>query len=88
MTGQSDKSAISFSATDDLEFAAEKEPWAVYLLENGMKVRTRFPLVSVQPVPGQFTDDGFPVYRVDCMPTINIVYTPEMTDEAKRRRGG
>lgn len=46
-----------------LDFVAEREPWNVYVLENGVKIRARIVLTSVHD-NGQFNDAGLPVYQL------------------------
>jgi hypothetical protein len=47
---------------DQLDFEAEKEPWAVYKLEDGTTLRFKPVLTTVARLVERYKQDGEPIY--------------------------
>ncbi len=55
-----------------LEFVAEREPWNVYVLENGVKVRTRLVLMSVTDNGQRNAENGLPIYQLGFQQCVDL----------------
>jgi hypothetical protein len=69
---------------EELDFEADKEPWAVYKLEDGSVLRFKQALAKVCKLSGVFKPDGDPIY-VFQMGGITHIEIPE---ELKQKKGG
>jgi hypothetical protein len=57
-----------------LEFVAEREPWNVYVLENGVKVRTRLVLMSVTDNGQRDAANGLPIYQLGFQQCVDLEF--------------
>jgi hypothetical protein len=69
-------------SAEQLDFEAEKEPWAVYKLEDGTVLRFKQTLVTVSKVVGQFKD-GDPIYVFQ----IGGLFHADVPEELKEKAG-
>lgn len=82
--GQSSQPEFVIS-TSAVEYAAEAEPWSIYVLDNGIKIRARMILSGIEET-GEFTPDGYPMFKMNWVPVMDVIYTKEMQEAAAKRR--
>jgi hypothetical protein len=71
-----------------LEFVAEREPWNVYVLENGVKVRARIILTSVQDSGQRAADTGLPIYQLGFQQFVDVEFEEAIENGAVERKPG
>ena len=72
-----------------IEYAADKEPWAQYTLENGAILRLRV-MVSKIIDTGQLAPDGAPLYNIQMQQVMDMTWPDDIKREieARQRKAG
>lgn len=54
-----------------VEFAEELNPWSVFLLEDGTRIRVRLVMVKIEKIEGAKLPDGQQAYQTNFHPIID-----------------
>ncbi len=72
---------VKETTAEDITFKATEEPWTVFQLEDGSKLRVRPVVMRVQKT-AEFDNEGNPIYR---LAIVNAVFT-DSPASLKRRQ--
>ena len=72
--------------SNELSFVTEQEPWAIYRLEDGSRVKVRLNLVRVVNTGG-FLDNGLPELKFQWAQVMDWEPTDAQKREAAERSG-
>ena len=73
---------------DQVDFEPEKEPWAVYKLEDGTVLRVKTIVGSVSRLVDRYKADGDPIYNIalGAVPVLEV--PPELRQPASQQKVG
>ena len=71
---------------DQLEFEPEKEPWAVYKLEDGTVLKLKTVLGSVARLVDRYKPDGEPIYILGFGAVPLLEVPPELRRQAAQSK--
>lgn len=68
-----------------IEYAADKEPWAQYTLENGAVIRIRVMVTNIIDT-GNYNPDGSPWYNIKMQQVMDMTWPDDIKREIEARR--
>ncbi len=67
----------------DVPILESSERWSEFTLEDGTVFRVKLSLASALRIPGQWDEEGNPMYALKTQPSMVLVSTPERLQKPK-----